>query len=132
MAALRQVSARARPLGVTVEGELGHVGKADTVTEESEGDSTLTLPKDAARYVEETGVDALAVSIGNAHGQYTKLPQFDFARLAAIRAAVRVPLVLHGGSGTPDEDLKRAIVAGHGEGERRYRPDCGHAPGTEG
>lgn len=110
--ALRQVSALARPLGVTVEGELGHVGKADTVTAESEGDSTLTSPEDAARYVEETGVDALAVSIGNAHGQYTKLPQFDFARLAAIRSAVRVPLVLHGGSGTPDADLKQAIALG--------------------
>ena len=95
-----------------MEGELGHVGKADTVTMESEGDSTLTLPEDAARYVEETGVDALAVSIGNAHGQYTRLPQFDFARLAEIRSAVRVPLVLHGGSGTPDADLKRAIALG--------------------
>lgn len=112
VAALRQVSAMAHPLGITVEGELGHVGKADTVTVESEGDSTLTLPEDAARYVDETGVDALAVSIGNAHGQYTRLPQFDFARLAAIRSAVQVPLVLHGGSGTPDDDLKRAVSLG--------------------
>lgn len=112
VAALREVSMLAHPLGVTVEGELGHVGKADTVTAESEGDSTLTLPEEAARYVEETGVDALAVSIGNAHGQYTRLPRFDFARLAAIRAAVHVPLVLHGGSGTPDDDLKRAIALG--------------------
>lgn len=111
-AALRQVSAWAHPRGVTVEGELGHVGKADTVTAEGEGDSTLTRPEEAARYVEETGVDALAVSIGNAHGQYTRLPQFDFDRLAAIRAAVRVPLVLHGGSGTPDADLRRAIALG--------------------
>ncbi len=111
-AALRQVSAWAHPRGVTVEGELGHVGKADTVTAESEGDSTLTRPEEAARYVAETGVDALAVSIGNAHGQYTRLPQFDFDRLAAIRAAVRVPLVLHGGSGTPDADLRRAISLG--------------------
>lgn len=111
-AALRQVSAWAHPRGVTVEGELGHVGKADTVTAESESDSTLTRPEEAARYVVETGVDALAVSIGNAHGQYTRLPQFDFDRLAAIRAAVRVPLVLHGGSGTPDADLRRAISLG--------------------
>jgi len=112
VAGLRQVCAWAHPLGVTVEGELGHVGKADTVTAESEGDSTLTLPEEAARYVAATGVDALAVSIGNAHGQYTRLPQFDFDRLAAIRAAVNVPLVLHGGSGTPDADLKRAIALG--------------------
>jgi ketose-bisphosphate aldolase len=112
VAALRQVSEMAHPLGITVEGELGHVGKADTVTVESEGDSTLTLPEDAARYIAETGVDALAVSIGNAHGQYTRLPQFDFARLEAIRCAVQVPLVLHGGSGTPDDDLKRAVSLG--------------------
>lgn len=111
-AALRQVVAWARPRGITVEGELGHVGKADTITAEGEGDSTLTLPAEAARYVEDTGVDALAVSIGNAHGSYTRLPSFDFVRLAEIRAATTVPLVLHGGSGTPDEDLRQAIRLG--------------------
>lgn len=111
-AALRQVVAWARPRGVTVEGELGHVGKADTVTVEGEGDSTLTRPEEAVRYVEETGVDALAVSIGNAHGTYTRLPAFDFDRLAAIRAATTVPLVLHGGSGTPGDDLREAIRLG--------------------
>ena len=111
-AALRAIVALARPLGVTVEGELGHVGKADTMTAEGEGDSTLTEPGEAAAYVAQTGVDALAVSIGNAHGQYTNLPTFDFERLAAIRAATRVPLVLHGGSGTPEDDLKRAIALG--------------------
>lgn len=112
VAALREVSALAHPLGVTVEGELGHVGAADTVTAESRGDSTLTTPGEAVRYIEETGVDALAVSIGNAHGQYTRLPQFDFARLAEIRAVTQVPLVLHGGSGTPEADLRRAMALG--------------------
>jgi len=111
-AALRQVAAWAHPRGITVEGELGHVGKADTITVEGEGDSTLTRPEEAVRYIEETGVDALAVSIGNAHGTYTCLPSFDFDRLAAIRAATTVPLVLHGGSGTPDDDLRRAISLG--------------------
>jgi len=111
-AALRQVVAWAHPCGITVEGELGHVGKADTITVESEGDSTLTRPEEAVRYLKETGVDALAVSIGNAHGTYTCLPAFDFNRLAAIRAATTVPLVLHGGSGTPDDDLRRAIGLG--------------------
>lgn len=111
-AALREVVRRARPRGVTVEGEIGHVGKVDNVTAEGQGDSTLTVPAEAAAYAAETGVDALAVSIGNAHGQYTKLPRFDFERLAAIRAAVPVPLVLHGGSGTPDEDIRRAISLG--------------------
>ena len=110
--ALRQVVALAHPLGVTVEGELGHVGKADTMTVEGAGDSTLTEPGEAASYVEQTGVDALAVSIGNAHGQYTKLPKFDFERLERISAAVRLPLVLHGGSGTPPAAIQRAIALG--------------------
>ena len=111
-AALRQAAAWAHPRGVTVEGELGYVGKADTITVEGEGDSTLTRPEEAARYAEETGVDALAVSIGNAHGAYSRLPSFDFDRLASIRAATTIPLVLHGGSGTPDKDLREAIRLG--------------------
>jgi len=111
-AALRQVARRAHPLGVTVEGEIGHVGRVDDITVEGAADSTLTVPAEAARYVAETGVDALAVSIGNAHGEYTRLPRLDFDRLAAIRKAVRVPLVLHGGSGTPEADVRRAISLG--------------------
>jgi tagatose 1,6-diphosphate aldolase GatY/KbaY len=111
-AALREVVAMAHPRGVTVEGELGHVGRADNITTESSAESTLTEVAEAAAYVAETGVDALAVSIGNAHGQYTKLPQLDFARLEAIHRAVSIPLVLHGGSGTPEADLRRAIALG--------------------
>ncbi len=59
-----------------------------------------------------TGIDTLAVSIGNAHGIYTTLPQLDFARLEKIHKTVSIPLVLHGGSGTPPDDLKRAISLG--------------------
>ncbi|NQU74680.1 MAG: class II fructose-bisphosphate aldolase [Planctomycetes bacterium] len=110
--ALRQVVEMARPLGVTVEGELGHVGKADNVTTEGGATSTLTEPGEAASFVDQTGVDALAVSIGNAHGEYTQLPKLDFHRLEEIRSAVSVPLVLHGGSGTPAEDLQRVISIG--------------------
>jgi ketose-bisphosphate aldolase len=112
VAALCQVAAMAHPRGVTVEGEIGHVGKADTVTTEGDGDSTLTVVAEAASYVDQTEVDALAVSIGNAHGQYTRLPRLDFARLAEVHAAVRIPLVLHGGSGTPRADLAKAISLG--------------------
>lgn len=111
-AALRRVVEMARPRGVTVEGEIGHVGRVGVETAEGEGASTLTEPGEARRYVADTGVDAFAVSIGNAHGHYTRLPKLDFDRLAAIRAAVDVPLVLHGGSGTPDADLARAISLG--------------------
>jgi fructose/tagatose bisphosphate aldolase len=66
----------------------------------------------AAEFVQRTGIDALAVSIGNAHGSYTKLPRLDFERLAQLREATNIPLVLHGGSGTPPDDLRRAISLG--------------------
>ena len=112
VAAMRQAVALARPHGVTVEGELGHVGQADTITTEGNGDSTLTDPTEADRFVQETGVDALAISIGNAHGNYPKLPALDFQRLAEIQSATSVPLVLHGGSGTPEKDLQRAVSLG--------------------
>ncbi|MHB1295021.1 MAG: class II fructose-bisphosphate aldolase [Anaerolineae bacterium] len=110
--ALRRVVELARPHGVTVEGEIGHVGRADTIFGEGVGDPSLTDPAEAAAFAAETGVDALAVSFGNAHGSYTRLPRLDFERLAAIRAATDLPLVLHGGSGTPEADLKRAIQLG--------------------
>jgi len=110
--ALRQVVALAHPRGVTVEGELGIVGRADQTTLEGGEESTLTDPQRAAAFVEQTGIDALAVSIGNAHGAYTKLPQFDFERLAKLKEATGIPLVLHGGSGTPEADLRRAISLG--------------------
>jgi tagatose 1,6-diphosphate aldolase GatY/KbaY len=110
--ALRRVVALAHPRGVTVEGELGEVGRADQVSVEGGEQSTLTDPDVAAEFVAKTGIDALAVSIGNAHGLYTKLPQFDFERLAKLQEATRIPLVLHGGSGTPEADLRRAISLG--------------------
>jgi fructose-bisphosphate aldolase class II len=106
------VVALARPLNVTVEGELGVVGQVDQITVEGGGPSTLTNPAVSASFVKGTGIDALAVSIGNAHGMYTTLPHLDFDRLAKIRAAVPVPLVLHGGSGTPGSDLQRATSLG--------------------
>ncbi|MGO8674876.1 MAG: class II fructose-bisphosphate aldolase [Limisphaerales bacterium] len=112
VAALKAVVAKAHPKGVTVEGEIGSVGRVDSVSVEGGKASTLTVPAEAARYAEETGVDALAVSIGNAHGIYTRLPVFDFERLEAIRKAVRVPLVLHGGSGTQPEYIRRAVSLG--------------------
>ncbi|HOS95135.1 MAG TPA: class II fructose-bisphosphate aldolase [Armatimonadota bacterium] len=110
--ALRAVVEMARPHGASVEGELGVVGRVDHVTGEGGTGSTLTDPSMAAEFVAATGVDALAVSIGNAHGMYHELPRLDFGRLAQLRDAVPVPLVLHGGSGTPDADLRRAISLG--------------------
>ena len=92
---------------IGVEGEIGHVGSVnDEVMDE------FTTPEDAARFVKETGVCCLAVLIGNAHGHYKKPPKLDIARVKAIREACGIPLVLHGGSGIPDEEVKAAIKAG--------------------
>ncbi len=110
--ALRRVVAMAHPLNVTVEGELGTIGRVGQTTVEGNGQSTLTDPDVATSFVKGTKIDALAVSIGNAHGMYTTLPQLDFDRLAKLQAAVPAALVLHGGSGTPAEDLRRAISLG--------------------
>jgi tagatose 1,6-diphosphate aldolase GatY/KbaY len=102
----------ARPLGVTVEGELGAVGKVTDQTEEGTEIDVLTNPENAKSYVEATGIDMLAVSIGNKHGIYTELPKFDFDRLREIHEIVNVPLVLHGGSTTPEPDIKQSIELG--------------------
>lgn len=100
----------ARPMGVTVEGELGYVGRVGVDEAGSEG---FTKPEQAEDFVRRTGVDALAVAIGNQHGQYKGAPKLDFERLAAIRD--RIPdcaLVLHGGSGIAESDFVRAIQYG--------------------
>jgi len=109
---LREAADLARPRGASVEGELGAVGRADDVTPEGGHGDALTDPDEAHRYVEAAGVDMLAISIGNAHGIYARRPRLDFERLRAIHAAVGIPLVLHGGSGTPADDLARAISLG--------------------
>jgi ketose-bisphosphate aldolase len=110
--ALRQLVQLARRKGVTVEAELGTIGSASLTPEERAGTSRMTDPQQAATFVQTTGVDLLAVSIGNAHGLYTTAPRFDLDRLAAIRKAAGIPLVLHGGSGTPEDMLREAIGRG--------------------
>jgi len=102
----------ARPKGVTVEGELGAVGRVDDWAVEGAHGASLTDPVQAAEFVARTGIDALAAAIGNAHGIYPQRPVLDFERLEAIREATGVPLVLHGGSGTEPDQLHRAIDIG--------------------
>lgn len=94
-------------VGVPVEGELGHVGKT-TDAETSE----YTDPDEAALYVRETGIKALAAMVGTAHGRYKRLPVLDVERIRAIRKKTGVPVVLHGGSGVPDEQIRLAVQAG--------------------
>ena len=111
-AALREVVALSRPRGITVEGEIGTIGKADQKTVEAGASSAYTDPADAARYVAETGVDLLAVSVGNKHGFYQGEPHLEFELLARLHAAVPVPLVMHGGTGIPEKDIRRSIGLG--------------------
>jgi fructose-bisphosphate aldolase, class II len=99
------VVALAHHAGVSVEGEVGTVGYAAGVA------STATLPEEAARFAAATGVDALAVSVGNVHLQTDKTDGIDFAALAAIEAVTSLPLVLHGGSGIPDAVRQRLARA---------------------
>ena len=101
--------------GVDIEAEIGHVGgTTESPTEMEEVETIYTTVDEAAAFVEKTGVDSLAVSIGTSHGVYknNKNPELNFKRLQELAAAVPVPLVLHGGSGTGDENLKRAVREG--------------------
>jgi ketose-bisphosphate aldolase len=98
--------------GVSVEAELGHVGHSGEKLSEADSKARLTRVDEAVRFVAETGVDALAVAVGTIHGLYRGKPDIDFDRLRALRAALAIPLVLHGGSDTPDEDMRRAIATG--------------------
>lgn len=108
----KKVAQRAKPFGVTVEGELGRlVGEeGDIIVKGPE--AAQTDPDEALQYVKETGVDCLAVSIGTAHGQYTFEPNLNIARLDKIREKINMPIVLHGGSGTPLEQVKESIRHG--------------------
>lgn len=104
---------------ILVEGEMGYIGSGSEVLKEiPEGAAInpedLTKPGDAERFVRETGVDMFAPAVGNLHGMLANAPEpkLDIARIAAIKNAVRIPLVLHGGSGNSEEDFRNAIRAG--------------------
>ena len=103
----RRVVELARPYGVNVEAELGYVAKLG----QTQGGG-FTTPEEAACFVEATGVDALAVSIGSAHGFYKQAPKLDIERLTQIHAATDVALVLHGSSGIPHDMVREAIANG--------------------
>lgn len=100
----------AHAFGSTVEGEIGYVGEA--AKEDNLLTDMYTTAEEAKAYLEATGVDALAVAIGSAHGVYKKKPMLNIERLKEIRGAVKVPLVLHGGSGLSDDDFKNTIREG--------------------
>lgn len=112
VAITKQVVDACHAVGVDVEGELGRIGGAEDDVSVEEWEAALADPDEAKRFVEETGVDALAAAVGTAHGHYKGDPQIDFDRMATIREMTNTPLVLHGASGVPDEDIKKAIQRG--------------------
>lgn len=120
VATTREVVEYAKGKNVSVEAEIGHVGQASVGNGEgaecsnTTADSTYTTAEEAYEFVKATGIDSLAVSIGTAHGIYKglKAPKLNFERLEEISAKVSVPLVLHGGSGTGDDNLNRCATSG--------------------
>ncbi|MDD6564697.1 MAG: class II fructose-bisphosphate aldolase [Clostridiales bacterium] len=114
-------------IGASVEGELGHIGSVNDDTMEE-----YTDPKEAAEFVKRTGVTCLAVLIGNAHGHYKKTPKLDIDRVKAIREATGgLPLVLHGGSGIPEDQVKAAVKAGIRKMNIGTDVCCAFADGTK-
>lgn len=99
-------------MGVTVEGELGHVGDNAGAGKLAHPSDYYTDPDTAVDFVTRTGVDSLAVAVGNAHGDYAFSPKLDFDRIAIISQKTDLPLVLHGGSGLSDDDFKKAVQIG--------------------
>jgi ketose-bisphosphate aldolase len=93
-------------LGVGVEGELGHIGS----TSEAQGEYTRV--DEVVHFVQKTGVTALAIMVGTAHGRYKQAPVINTKRISEIKTATNIPLVLHGGSGIPDDQIKASIAAG--------------------
>lgn len=109
----RDIVKFAHAAGVSVEGELGYMNNEDGTYEAGmDLAKGYTRVQEAADYVASTGIDALAVAVGNAHGIYNGTPKLDFARLSEISQVINVPVVLHGCSGIPDESLKKAVSLG--------------------
>ncbi len=113
---VKEMADIAHSYGATIEGELGHVGDNEGSAEGSshmaDPSAFFTDPKLAKDFVDRTGVDALAIAVGNAHGAYKLPPKLDFERIRTINNTVDVPLVLHGGSGLTDNDFRKAIQEG--------------------
>jgi fructose-bisphosphate aldolase class II len=107
----KEIAEMAHAADVSVEAEIGSLSRG-AYSDEEEGDGTLTNPADAKQFVEETGVDFLAAAIGTVHGMYSGEPNINLMLLEQIRAAIDIPLVLHGGSGTPDADIVETINRG--------------------
>ena len=110
MQVTRRIVEAAHAIGAAVQAEFGEL--PDASGEMGGGGGHLTDPAQAARFFDETGIDALAVSVGNVHTLTRGKANIDWARLAAIHQAVPLPLVIHGGTGFPDEAIPQAVALG--------------------
>jgi len=111
----KEVVKAAHAMGVSVEGELGTIGGVEDDISVDEEHANLAKPEEAIRFYEETGVDCLAIAVGTAHGMYTGEPNIRYDIIEKVTSAIPVPVVLHGGSGVPDESIRKAIAAGVGK-----------------
>lgn len=112
IAVTKRIIEIAQSVGISVEAELGKIGGTEDDITVTDKEAMMTDPEEARYFVEQTGVDSLAVAIGTAHGQYKFEPELDFDRLVKIKSLVNIPIVLHGSSGVADEDVKKAISLG--------------------
>lgn len=114
MAVTKRAVEAAHAVGLSVEGELGTIGRTDTQAEDGTQTIIYTDPDDAVTFIEQTGVDSLAVAIGTCHGLYPSWmkPELKLDLLKEIKAKVGVPLVLHGGSGNPDDEIAESVALG--------------------
>lgn len=112
-AAVKEIVKIAHSFGVSVEAEIGRIGGAEDASSADDTDENrYTKVSEAVGFVNETGADALAIAVGTVHGVYKKPPKLNFERIAEIRSATGIPLVLHGGSGLSDDDFRKTISAG--------------------
>ncbi|MCI3926813.1 class II fructose-1,6-bisphosphate aldolase [Paenibacillus sp. TRM 82003] len=111
----KEVVKAARAMGVSVEGELGTIGGVEDDISVDEADAALAKPEEAIRFYEETGVDCVAIAVGTAHGMYKGEVKIRYDIIEEVAKAIPVPVVLHGGSGVPDEAIRQSIAAGVGK-----------------
>lgn len=112
VALVKSVVKMAHAVGIQVEGEIGKIGGVEDDMFVNDTDAAFTIPAEAKQFVDDTGIDTLAVAIGTAHGMYKGEPKLDFPRIKEIASLVNIPLVLHGASGVPDESVRKSIELG--------------------
>lgn len=112
IAVTKEIVKIAHAAGVSVEAEIGRLSGVEDNVSVEERDSIYTNPHEAELFVKETGIDSLAIAIGTAHGKYKGVPKLDFDRLATIKKMLDMPIVLHGASGVPEDQIRKAVSLG--------------------